>query len=153
MAFHPVRPIVYVANEISSTVATYEWDAEQQALRPLQILPSLPSDFTGENTTAEIVVSSNGRFVYCSNRGHDSVAIFAADSQSGLLRSIGWTSSRGKSPRFISFDPAGRFLYIANEQGDTIAAFRLNQETGGLTDTGEIVRNASPVTIAFARGG
>jgi 6-phosphogluconolactonase (cycloisomerase 2 family) len=134
-------------------VATYQWDVERQLLHPLQILPSLPSDFTGENTTAEIVVSSDGRFVCCSNRGHDSVAIFAADSRSGLLRSIGWTSSKGKTPRFISFDPTGRFLYVANEQGDTIVPFRFNQETGGLTDTGKIVRNASPVTIAFARAG
>ena len=150
MAFHPALPTAWVLDEIGTAITTYHWDGERGALRPLQILPSVPADFTGENTTAEIAVSQGGRFVYCSNRGHDSVAIFAADPKSGLLSSVAWESTRGKRPRFIALDPSYRFLYAANEQSDTIVAFRVNSATGRLTPTGQTVSNASPVTIAFA---
>ena len=150
MAFHPMLPNAWVLDEIGSAITTYHWDGERGALRPLQILPSTPADFTGENTTAEIAVSPAGRFVYCSNRGHDSVAIFAADAKSGLLSSVGWESTRGKRPRFIALDPSSRFLYAANEQSDTVVCFRVNPATGRLTPTGQMVSNASPVTIAFA---
>jgi 6-phosphogluconolactonase (cycloisomerase 2 family) len=150
MAFHPALPIAWVLDEIGTAVTTYHWDGERGALRPLQILPSIPADFTGENTTAEIAVSQTGRFVYCSNRGHDSVAIFVADPKNGLLSSVGWESTRGKRPRFIALDPSYRFLYAANEQSDTIVTFRVNSATGRLTPTGQMVSNASPVTIAFA---
>jgi 6-phosphogluconolactonase len=150
MAFHPALPVAWVLDEIGSAITAYHWDGERGALRPLQILPSVPPDFTGENTTAEIAVSATGRFVYCSNRGHDSIAIFAADPKSGVLQSIGWESTRGKRPRFIALDPSYRFLYAANEQSDTVVSFRVNSATGGLTPTGQMVSNASPVTIAFA---
>jgi 6-phosphogluconolactonase len=150
MAFHPTLPNAWVLDEIGSAITTYHWDGERGALRPLQILPSVPSDFTGENTTAEIAVSPAGRFIYCSNRGHDSIAIFAADSKSGVLSAIGWESTRGKRPRFIALDPSSRFLYAANEQSDMVVCFRVNPATGRLTPTGQMVSNASPVTIAFA---
>lgn len=150
MAFHPTLPIAWVLNELGSAVTSYQWDRERGALRPLQILPTIPPDFTGENTAAEIAVSGGGRFVYCSNRGHDSVAVFAADEQTGLLRSIAWQSTQGKRPRFITLDPSLRHLYAANEQSDTIVTFRANAKTGRLTATGPIVANLSPVTIAFA---
>jgi 6-phosphogluconolactonase len=94
-------------------------------------------------------VSPGGRFVYCSNRGHDSVAIFAVDQASGLLTSAGWVSTQGRIPRFIGMDPAGRLLYAANEQSDTIVAFRADPESGRLAATGQAIKNASPVTIAF----
>jgi 6-phosphogluconolactonase len=149
IAFHPKLPVAWVINELSSSVTTYHWDAEHGALRPVQILPSLPSDFTGANTGAEILVSAGGRFVYTSNRGHDSVAMFAADAKTGLLTSIGWVSTQGRGPRYIGLDPSQRFLYAANEQGDTVVTFRVDSETGRLTATGQVVRNASPVTIAF----
>jgi 6-phosphogluconolactonase (cycloisomerase 2 family) len=150
LAFHPKAPVVWTLNELSSTVTTYAWDAERGALHPLQILTSLPANFTGDNTAAEIAVSSDGRFVYCSNRGHDSVAVFAANARTGLLTPIAWTPTKGRSPRFITLDPAGRFLYAANEQGDTIAQFRVDPAHGVLRSAGEFIRTASPVTIAFA---
>ena len=152
-AFHPTLPVLWVVNEIGSTVATYYWDAERGHLRAVQILPAIPPDYTGENTCAEIAVSANGRFVYCSNRGHDSIATFAADPGTGLLSSSGWVPSRGRTPRFIGFDPLHRFLYAANEQSDTITAWRADPETGILAPGGPTVRNASPVTIAFAHSG
>jgi len=152
VACHPTLPIVWALNEIGSSTTTYHWNAEQGVLRPLQILPSLPPDFTGESTAAEIAVSSGGRFVYCSNRGHDSVAMYAADPRTGLLTSIGWVATQGKVPRFIALDPTQRFLYAANEHEDTIVTFRMDQATGRLTKTGPAIHNASPVTIAFGGG-
>jgi 6-phosphogluconolactonase (cycloisomerase 2 family) len=149
-AFHPWLPVLFVLNEIGSSIATYYLDAEHGSLRPVQILPTLPSDYTGENTAAEIAVSAGGRFVYCSNRGHDSIAIFAADPGTGLLTSIGWVPSRGRVPRFIGFDPSHRFLYAANEQADTVVSWLADSSTGRLTPTEQVVRNASPCTIAFA---
>jgi 6-phosphogluconolactonase (cycloisomerase 2 family) len=150
-AFHPTLPVLWVVNEISSTIATYYWDSERGHLRPVQILPALPPDYTGENTSAEIAVSSRGRFVYCSNRGHDSIGIFAADPGTGLLTSAGWVPSQGRTPRFIGFDPSRRFLFGANEQSDTVVTWRADADKGRLTPTGQPVRNASPVTIAFAQ--
>jgi 6-phosphogluconolactonase (cycloisomerase 2 family) len=149
-AFHPTLPVLWVANEINSTVTTYQWDLGQGSLRAAQILPSLPSDYTGRNSCAEIDVSQHGRFVYVSNRGHDSVAIFSADPKTGLLASVGWEATRGRVPRFIGLGPAKKFLYVANEQGDTIISFRADADTGRLTLIGKPVQNASPVTIAFA---
>jgi 6-phosphogluconolactonase (cycloisomerase 2 family) len=150
VAFHPTLPVMWALNEIASTVATYYWDAERGHLRAAQILPTLPSDFTGESTGAEIAVSSGGRFIYCSNRGHDSVAIFAADPKTGLLTSAGWEPTAGRTPRFIGFDPSRRFLYATNEQSDTIVCWRADATSGRLTRAGEPVRNASPVSIVFS---
>ncbi len=147
-AFHPRLTVLWVLNEIGSTVVTYQWEAERGHLRPVQILPSVPADYTGENTASEIAVSSDGRFLYCSNRGHDSIAVFAVDTN-GLLAPVAWTPSQGRTPRFIALDPSGRFLYAANEQSDTIVAFHVDAAAGKLTPAGQIVRNASPVTIAF----
>jgi len=149
-AFHPTLPVLFVLNEIGSSIATYYLEAEHGSLRPMQILPTLPSDYTGENTAAEIAVSAGGRFVYCSNRSHDSIGMFAADPGTGLLTSIGWVSSRGRVPRFIGFDPSHRFLYAANEQADTVVSWLADSSTGRLTPTEQVVRNASPCSIAFA---
>ncbi len=148
--FHPTLPILWVVNEIASSIETYAWEPKAGSLRALQILPMLPPDFTGENTAAEIAVSRDGRFVYGSNRGHDSVAMFSADPKTGLLTSRGWQPSQGSSPRFIGFDPAKHFLYAANEQGDTVVHWKADAHSGALTATGKPVQNASPVTIAFA---
>ena len=153
VAFHPKLPCAWVLNELSSSTTTYHWDAEHGVLQPVQMLPSLPADFTGDNTAAEILVTADGRFVYCSNRGHDSIAVYATDLKTGLLKSIGWVPTEGKGPRFMSLDPAGRFLYACNEQSDTIVTFRADAATGRLTPTGQVVHNASPVTIAFAGPG
>ncbi len=150
-AFHPTLPVAWVVNEIGNTIATCYWEAEHGSLRLAQILPLLPAEYTGESTGAEIAVSTGGRFVYCSNRGHDSIAIFSANPKTGLLTPAGWVSSGGRTPRFIGFDPSRRFLYAANEQSDTVALWRADA-IGRLTPAGEVVRNASPVTIAFASG-
>jgi 6-phosphogluconolactonase len=147
--FHPTLPVLWVVNEIGSSVTTYNWDAERGHLHPVQVLPSIPSDYTGENTAAEIAVSANGRFVYASNRGHNSVAIFSANPGTGLLTSVGWVPSEGRTPRFIGLDPAGRHLYAANQDADTIVPFRVDTSTGRLSRAGEIAHTGSPVCIAW----
>jgi 6-phosphogluconolactonase (cycloisomerase 2 family) len=147
--FHPTRPYVYVINELDSTIATYQVDSEKGALQPLQVITTLPTSYTGNNSGAEIQVAASGRFLYGSNRGHDSIAIFAIDQSTGLLTSVGWKPTQGKTPRFFALDPTGTHLYAANQGSGTIVIFRVDQATGALSPTGEIVKVATPTTIAF----
>ncbi len=147
--FHPSAPYAYVINELDSTVTTYRYDAQHGTLHPLQIVSSLPQDYTGNNTGAEIVFSPSGRYVYASNRGHDSIALFDVDAATGLLNARGWQPTGGKGPRFFALDPSGAFLFAANELSDTITAFRVDQDTGKLTATNQLIGTGSPVCIAF----
>jgi 6-phosphogluconolactonase (cycloisomerase 2 family) len=141
---------LWVLNELDSTTTTYRWDSQRATLAPIQVITTLPTTFTGHSTTAEIAVSPEGRFVYCSNRGHDSVTMYAADPVDGSLTTIGWQPTQGRDPRFIGLDPAGCFLYAANEQGDAIVVFRIDVRSGKLTPTGQVINTASPVTIVFS---
>lgn len=151
-AFHPRLPVLWVVNEISSTIETWMWEAERGHVKAAQILPTLPAEYTGENTPSEIEVAPDGRHVYCSNRGHDSVASFALDAETGLLSPQGWASTRGRIPRFIGMMPGGGYMYAANEQSDTIVSWRVDAASGKLTETAEVVRTPSPVSIVFGRG-
>ncbi|MCU1325047.1 MAG: putative hemagglutinin-related protein [Bryobacterales bacterium] len=147
LAFHPTLPVVWVLNELGNTVTTYSWDARNAVLKALQTVSSLPQDFSANNTAAEIVVGPGGRFLYASNRGHDSVVTFAVDAKTGLLRASGWTPAGGKVPRFITVGPNGRSLFVTNEQSDTIVKLRI--DGASLAPEGPPIANASPVTIAF----
>jgi len=148
-AFHPTLPYAYVLNELDSTLAAYAYDSQNGAMSRRQLLSTLPDDFTGNNTTAEIEVHPSGRFLYCSNRGHDSIAAFAIDQTNGLLSLIGLTPSGGERPRFFGLDPSGTFLFACNEIGNNIVGFRVDQATGALAPTGQVVETGSPVTIVF----
>ena len=141
--------MAYVANELDSTVTSYSWDSAAGRLQPLQILSTLPENFTENNTAAGIAVSRDGRFLYLSNRGHDSIALFAVDQRSGLLRADSWVSTEGKQPRFFTLDLAGQFLYAANENSDTIVTFRVDGLSGRLTPTGQVIHSKSPTCIIF----
>jgi 6-phosphogluconolactonase len=149
VAFHPALPFAYVINELDSTVTAYRFDRETGALAPFQLLSSLPDDFTGNSRGSEIAVSGDGRFVYASNRGDDSIAAFAVDPANGRLRPAGWHASGGKTPRFFTLSPNGRQLFAANEDSDTITAFRLDRATGRLTEAGIAARTGSPTCIVF----
>lgn len=149
-AFHPRLPYAYIINELDSTITTFAYDAERGALNPYQTVSTLPPDFTGANTTAEIAIAPSGRFLYGSNRGHDSIAVFAIDQSTGALASRGWEPSGGRMPRFFTLDPAGNFLYAANQESDTIVAFRVDQTTGVLVPTGRVIETGCPVCIVFA---
>jgi len=150
IAFHPSLPIAYVIDELDSTVTTYRYDPARGALQPVQVVPTAPSSFTGNNTGAEVAVAPSGRFVYGSNRGHDSIVIFSVDRAAGTLTPVGWEPTQGKTPRFFTLDPAANFLYAANQDSDSIVTFRVNKATGKLAPTGQTVKVGSPVTIVFA---
>lgn len=150
IVFHPTGRFAYLANELDSSIETYSYDAEQGALKPLQILPATPSSFTGDNTAAGIAIAPSGRHVYLSNRGHDSLAIYAVDEKNGLLSAVGWQPTQGRGPRFFTLDPSGKLLYAANELTDTVVAFWVDEATGALTPTGQLVRTGSPTCILFS---
>lgn len=150
MAFRPDGRFAYVVNELDSTVTTYGYDAGTAALTPLQVLPSLPDTFTGNSRAAEIEVDAAGRFVYASNRGHDSIAVFRIDAASGLLRFVAAQPSLGRTPRFFTIAPGGRLLYVLNEDSDSIVAFAIDPHTGRLHPTGTPVRSGSPVCMVFS---
>jgi 6-phosphogluconolactonase len=130
-------------------VTTYQLDPTSGALTPLQILPTVPATFTGNNAPAEISVAASGRFLYESNRGHNSIGIFAINAASGMLTPVGWESTQGTTPRFFGLDPTGRGLYAANQGSDTVVAFGVNAGNGRLTPTGEILKVGAPCTIVF----
>ncbi|MCR0982658.1 lactonase family protein [Roseomonas populi] len=148
VAMHPGGRLAHVLNELDSTITTYHYDPDTGALEPFQLLPSLPDSFTGNSRAAEITVSADGRFVYASNRGHDSVGVFAVEKATGRLAPVEWVSV-GRTPRFITLDPSGRFLFVASEDDDAIAAFSVSPETGRLAPAGEAARTGSPVCIIF----
>jgi 6-phosphogluconolactonase len=150
LAFHPGKPWAYVCDELDSTVTAYAWDAERGDLKAFQVIPTLPVDFIGGNTTAEIEVAPSGNYLYVSNRGHNSIVIFSIDPN-GMLAPIGWESTRGKTPRFFGLDPTGGMLYAANLDSDNIVAFRVDERTGKLAPTGQVVETGSPSCIIFAR--
>jgi 6-phosphogluconolactonase len=158
IAFHPQMPLAYVINELSSSVTTYRFDAQRGSLQPIQVLPSTPANYTGNNTGAEIAVAPSGRVVYLSNRGHDSIATFAVDPQSGMLTPVDWAPTHAKSPRFFGLDPSAKMLFAANadegysnqQNTDTIVPFSINQENGMLTPASQVIKTNSPCTIVFA---
>ena len=147
--FHPTGPYAYVNNELDSTITAYRFDSARGGLEPLHVISTVPADFTSKNTTAEIAAAPSGRFVYVSNRGHDSIAIFAVDAASGRLSSVGWEPAQGKTPRFFALDPPGTCLYVANQNSDTIVAFHVNTATGLLAPTGHVIHTGSPSSIVF----
>ena len=146
--FHPSKPYAYVINELDSTITTYGLGAAGE-LKPVQVVPTLPPSFTGNSTTSEIVVHPSGRFVYGSNRGHDSIAVFTVDEPTGALTAVGWEPTQGKTPRFFALDPAGIVLYAANQDTDTIVFFRVDQSSGKLSPTGQVIKTGSPSSIVF----
>jgi 6-phosphogluconolactonase len=150
IVFHSAKNIAYVVNELNSTVTTYAWNPDRGELKPLQVLPSTPPDYIGNNRAAEIAISQSGRHVYVSNRGHDSIGLFSADSNSGLLSVVEWTPSQGKGPRFFALSPDEQHLYAANELTDSIIQFTVDEKTGRLRAAGQTIETGSPVCIAFA---
>lgn len=150
LAFHPDKPFAYVVNELDSTVTTYRFDPATAALEPLQILPTLPSTFTGNSRAAGIAIDAAGRALYASNRGHDSIALFHIDAVTGLLGFAGTESTLGRTPRFFTLSPDGRLLFALNEDSDSIVAFRVDAATGGITPTGRTVKTGSPVCMVFS---
>jgi len=148
MAFHPDKLHAYVLDELVSSITVFKYDAVRGAFVWLQTIPTLPPDFSGTNTTAEIRVHPSGRFLYNTNRGHNSVTMYAIDEDTAELDVIGWESSRGEWPRGMNIDPSGTFLYVGNQNTDTIAVFRIKPSNGKLKFS-TLVNTPTPVDIEF----
>ncbi len=150
IAFHPQQPLAYVVNELDSTVTGYRFHAETGRLEPLQVLSALPDSFTGNSRASEIMIAADGRTLYASNRGHDSIAVFRIDPASGRLTFVEAAPSHGRTPRFFALTPDGQFAFVLNEDSDSIVTFAVQAETGSLTPTGFSLACGSPVCMVFA---
>lgn len=147
LAFHPDGRSAYVINEINSTVSSFQYHDATGELTLVQTLSTLPEGFDGENTCAEIAVSPDGRTLYGSNRGHDSIALFRLDASSARLEPIGHTPTRGGHPRHFALTPDGSHLIAANRDGDNLVVFAVDAETGSLTYTGHEAKLSKPVCV------
>lgn len=150
LAFHPNGKFVYVINELDSTIAAYGYDAATGALTPIASASTLPSGYAGQTTTAEVAVHPSGRWVYGSNRGHDSLAMFAVNPATGALRPIGHQPTLGKTPRNFAIHPAGKFLVVANQDSNSVITFAVNPRTGVLSETVHRTEVPLPVCVRFA---
>jgi 6-phosphogluconolactonase len=148
LAFHPTGRFLYVINELDSTLVVYKYDGERGALDQVQVTAASPGG-TAKNFPADLHVSPSGRFLYGSNRGDNTIAVFAIDASSGQLTAMQQVSTAGDWPRNFAFDPTERFLLVANQRSDSILSFQVDAESGRLTPTGEKIEVASPVCIRF----
>jgi 6-phosphogluconolactonase len=143
VVFHPNGRWVYLITEMGSTVIQFEWDAKRGGLKEAQTVSTLPADFHGDSACAEIAVHPSGEFLYASNRGHDSIAVFAIDAKSGRLTPVEHVPSGGKTPRNFDLDRAGRWMLVTNHGNNVAMVFRIDQATGKLTPVG------SPVEVPY----
>jgi 6-phosphogluconolactonase len=144
--FTPDHKFGYVINELSSTISAYAFNAATNDLKELQSVSTLPKDFKGNNTTAEIAVHPNGNFVYGSNRGHNSIVFFKI-AANGTLELVGHEPTQGEIPRHFMITPDGKMMLVANQNSDNVVAFSIDGKTGKLTPTGKISRIMTPVCV------
>jgi len=150
LVFHSNGRFVYVINEMRSTLTVCSYDALKGRLNALQSVSTLPQTFKGHNTCAEVQIHPSGKFLYASNRGHDSLAIFSIDPDSGLLASLGHQSVEGKTPRHFALDPTGTWLLTENQDSNNLVVFRVDTSTGKLAATGNTIEVGSPACAVFA---
>jgi 6-phosphogluconolactonase len=148
-AFHPSGNFAFVINEIDSTITAFEYHSDKGTLRELTAISTLPEDFQGTSWCADIHVHPSGRYVYGSNRGHDSIVVMGFNERSGELHVIGHTSTQGKVPRNFTLDPTGNFLLVANQNSDNIVVLAIDSKSGKLSQTGVEVEAPTPVCIKF----
>jgi len=148
VVFTPAGKNAYVVNELDSSVTGYAYDPEQGSLKPQEIVSTLPSNFTGNSRAAAIVMAPSGKYLYVSNRGHDSVTTFALED-SGAFAAKAHTPSQGRKPRFMNLTPDGKRLFVANEETDTIVGFDVDQASGALAVNGQVIKTGSPVCMIF----
>ncbi|HEY1661894.1 MAG TPA: lactonase family protein [Verrucomicrobiae bacterium] len=149
IVFHQDGKFAYVVNEMGGTVTAFAYDASSGKLTEIQTASTLPDDFHGNNTSAEIAIHPSGKFLYASNRGNDSIAVFAIDEATGLLTRVQIQPVAGKVPRGFAIDPTGQFLVEANQNSDNIVVYRINPEDGKLTATGQTFAMGKPVCVMF----
>lgn len=151
--FHPSRRHAYVINELGSTVTAFAYDEAQGTLSAIQTISTLPADFSGRSHCADIHVHPSGQFVYGSNRGHDSIAIFRIDEATGQLTALGHESTQGRTPRNFAIDPTGTILLAANQDTSTVVTFWIDAQTGKLTPTGQVAAVPTPVCLKLVQVG
>ncbi len=149
LAFHPNGKFAYVVNELQSSITTFAYDASHGELHKLKTVSTLPKNFSGSNDTAEIKVHPSGKFLFASNRGHDTIALFSIESKTGALTLVDHFPTQGKTPRNFEIDPTGKFLFVANQNTNNIAVFQVDPNTGRLTSTKQTVEVPTPVCLKF----
>lgn len=147
---HPNGRRGYVINELNSTITACAYDPALGTLKQKQTVSTLPADFSGPNSCAEIVVAPSGRFVYGSNRGHDSIAVFSLAEHTGRLDPVQHVATQGKTPRSFAIDPAGDFLLAANQNSDNVVTYRLDRLSGKLSPTGHALEIPTPVCVVMS---
>jgi 6-phosphogluconolactonase len=149
LAFHPNGKFAYVLSEMDSSVTVFSYQAKNGAFSSLETISTLPKDYAGPKEAAEIAVDPGGKFLYTSNRGHDSIAIFEINPAKGTLKSLGQALTGGKTPRHFAIDPTGKYLLAENQESNNIVVFHIDAATGNLTPTGQTLEVPSPVCITF----
>ena len=144
---HPNNKFAYVINELNETVIAFAFDKTQGTLKEIQTVPTLPADFTGTSYCADIHIHPSGKFLYGSNRGHDSIVVFAIDEATGKLTFVEHQATQGKWPRNFAIDPTGQILLVANQNTDNVFTFRIDQKNGKLSPTGQVAEIPMPVCL------
>jgi 6-phosphogluconolactonase len=149
LVMHPGSRYAYLINELDSTMTAFRYDRDNGTLQEIQTLSTLPEGFEGVSTCAEVQIAPSGKFLYGSNRGHDSIVMYAIDQRDGRLTPIAHESTQGKTPRNFVVDPAGEFLVAANQDTNNLVTFRLDPASGKLSPTGYEVEAPTPVCVKF----
>ena len=147
--FHPNGTFAYTNLELSNKVTAFTYDAEKGTLIETQTVSTLPEDYSLPNTTAEVITSPDGRFLYVSNRGHNSISIFSIDAETGKLTLLGRESVRGQIPRNFSIDPTGTFLVVANQKTSNVVVFKIDRKTGLIEFAGSEIEVPNPICVRF----
>jgi 6-phosphogluconolactonase len=148
--FHPCAPFVYVINELQSTIVALSFNQSRSSFELLQVAPTLPRDYHEVNHCADLQITPDGRFLYGSNRGHDSISIHAVDQPTGRLALVGHQKTLGETPRNLAIDPSGQHLVVANQKSDTLVVFRIDNRTGRLVDIRKQAKIGTPMCVKFA---
>lgn len=151
ITFHPNGRLAFSIQELGCTLSSYEYDPETGTLRTLQTVPALPPGFEGENTCADIHVSPDGKFVYGSNRGHDSIVAYGIIEQTGVMEYVGHYSTQGETPRNFAIDPEGNHLLAANQRTNNVVVFKIDKQSGALEASGTVEEIPSPVCLKFMK--
>ena len=147
--FSPNGKFAYSVHEMGSMVTAWSYAANSGKLAELQTISTLPADFHGENNSAEIEVDSKGKYLYASNRGHDSIAVFAIEPANGTVRLVEMVQTQGRTPRNFKIDPTGRYLFAANQDSNNIVILGIDPQTGRLKPSGQVIEEQSPVCLQF----
>jgi len=150
VVFRADSKFAYVLGEMAAAVTVFSYDAAKGTMQPVQVVPATPQGYTGPKSGAEIAILPNSKFLYASNRGDNSIAIFKVDAAAGTLTAAGNVPTQGKTPRNFAIDPTGNYLLAANQDSNNIAVFKIDQQTGGLTPTGDTYEVGFPVSLVFA---